>query len=279
MAVAAEQREIVAELLWGLDTIGFSESEEEGVLAIEAFFPTVSEPEDLASKVVAELRSLGVEAQQCSASLFLFEPDSWLDHHRSRFREFSIGSTFFIYPPWSSPSLRYPVNIMVEPAMAFGTGTHESTRLALKALVPVVPDAESMVDVGTGSGILTIGAKKLKPSLAVTAFDNDMLAVSTARENLTKNQVGEVRLFVGEPAALRGVFDLLVANLTLEIFKQVADDLIRLGPKRLVLSGFTGEQKESVRHLFCSLSALEVERVWSENDWVCLYLSDEAAIS
>jgi ribosomal protein L11 methyltransferase len=167
---------------------------------------------------------------------------------------------------------------MLEPALAFGTGTHESTRLALLALEPVVPLVESMVDVGTGSGVLSIGAKLLKPSLAITALDKDVLSVSTASENLSKNQVGGIRLFVGEPIALKSSFDLVVANLTLEIFKQLAGDLIRLSPAHLILSGFTVQQTDSVLYLFRGRCTLEVAKSWRENDWMCVHLSDEKAV-
>jgi ribosomal protein L11 methyltransferase len=277
--VPLTQRDIVSELLWRLDTLGFSESEKGETLILEAFFSGAQSGRDVVNRVSGELTVAGAEPFVCCASLYDFEPKTWLENYRSSFQEFSIGENFFIYPPWSHPSTEYRANIMIEPALAFGTGTHESTRLALLAIEPLLPRVRSMLDVGTGSGILSIGAKKLNPNLAVTAFDNDWLAVKSAWQNLEKNQLDDVYLFAGEVAALSGSYDLIVANLTLEIFKQLAADLCRIGTRHLVLSGFTTEQMESVLYLFKERSTLKIGKVWEENEWMALHLRNATVVN
>lgn len=157
--VAFEERELLAESLWQLETVGFSETVQQDRLIVEAFFPPVDEIPSFLSQVLVELEGFGIKPGKCSASLFEFQPEESLNRYREEFREFSIGDTYFVYPPWSKPSPQFPVNIKIEPSLAFGTGTHESTQLALLALESVLPNVESMLDVGTGSGILSIAAK------------------------------------------------------------------------------------------------------------------------
>lgn len=277
LEIPADYREILAEVLWALDTVGFRESEEGETTLVEAFFLPDTPVQDLLSQVVSQLTAAGAEPLVSSASLYEFEPDSWLLPYRSSFREFSIGDSFFIYPPWKKASAQHAVNIVIEPSLAFGTGTHESTRLALLTLERVLPLVGSMLDVGTGSGILSIAAKKLKSDLVVTAFDNDMLAVQSALKNLRDNKVEGVRLFAGEPMCLRGRHDLTVANLTLELFKLLAADLVRLSRNHMVLSGFTTEQADFVLEIFQESASVGVVKVLNENDWVCLHLRNETS--
>lgn len=275
LEVPVAQREALAELLWQIDTLGFSEKERREVLCVEAFFSPDRYTPSFLSGVAFLLEASGVEPSHCVAAVQDFDPEEWLDKYRSSFREFAVGDCYFIYPPWREPCSRYPVNILIEPTMAFGTGTHESTQLAMLALKPVLPDVGSMLDVGTGSGILSIAAKALKPGLPVTAFDTDVLAARAASRNLHKNQITDVRLFVGDTMALKSGFDLVVANLTLEIFKQLAGELTRLSNRHLILSGFTSDHSEHVLQLFKRVLPCEISNVLVANEWACLHLQHE----
>ncbi|MGW8178542.1 MAG: 50S ribosomal protein L11 methyltransferase [bacterium] len=273
--VGFEERDLLAEALWKLETIGFRETDQEDCLMVEAFFSPVDEIPSFVSNVIAELGSAGIRPEKCSAAPFEFRPEDWLNRYRDEFREFPIGDTYFVYPPWRKPSSRYPVNIKVEPSLAFGTGTHESTQLAMLALESVLPKVKSMLDVGTGSGILSIAAKKLKPELSVTALDNDLLAAISANLSFKENHVDGVRLFAGETTALSSGCDLVVANLTLELHRQLAGEFARLSKRHLIVSGVTRDQTYSVLFLF---RGYEVARVWKKNDWVCFHLQHETSI-
>jgi len=273
--IPAQGRDCLADLLWQLNTVGFSEQEQKGVLKVRAFFSPKEFDSPLATRITEHLDSVGIMPGRCATSTYEFEAEEWLEQYRASFQEFTIGESFFIYPPWRSPSARHPVNIVMEPTFAFGTGTHESTQLAMLALEPILPHVRTMLDVGTGSGILTIAARKLKQDLQVTAFDIDELSVRAAEVNLTANQVDDVRLYAGETKALRATYELVVANLTLELFSQLAEELIRLGSEHLVLSGFTSEQSETVLLLFQGVSPFHVVDKRSENEWVCFHLEYE----
>ena len=176
-----------------------------------------------------------------------------------------MGSTFYIHPPWEGPSKLHPLNLKIKPGGAFGTGTHESTQLCLGALAALIPDSIDLLDVGTGSGILAIAARKLSANLGIVAMDSDPEATFEARRNSYSNQVEDIRFFTGDLTILRGSFDLVVANLTLGIFRQMAVDLVRLTGKTLIVSGFTEDQEALALDQF-KLSSV---RSWSRNGWCC----------
>jgi len=135
--------------------------------------------------------------------------------------------------------------IEIDPGMAFGTGTHETTRLCLEWL-----DAnwrgDSLIDVGTGTGILAIAAALLAPGAEIVAIDVDSVAVDVARENADLNGVlDRIRFQAAGPEAIDGSYDVVLANLTADVIQSVAGPLVALARPggRLVVSGVLAEQE------------------------------------
>lgn len=160
--------------------------------------------------------------------------------------------------------------MVIEPGMAFGTGHHETTRLALSALARHLRPGERVLDLGTGSGILAIAAAKLGGK--ALGVDIDETVLPQAEENARRNGVG-VRFLPGslEEALPHGPFDLLVANLFAELHRELA----LLYPKalapggRLLLTGILAEKASLVKEAMAreGFSLLEEER---EGEWVLL---------
>jgi ribosomal protein L11 methyltransferase len=212
----------------------------------------------------------GWEPVHVSQKQIEFSTQEWLDKYAENFKAFSVGESFFIYPSWGSPSRAHPVNLLIDPSHGFGTGTHESTQLCLLALESTASEVRSLLDVGTGSGILAIAAQNLNPTLNVLAFDIDPLAVDAARENFLKNRIPAPKLWVGETRALSGQFELVVANLTAVIIRRLASEIGRLAREYLIVSGFTVDQGPLVLE---SLGKdFELLQVFSRNDWLCYKL-------
>ena len=266
------KREILSEVLWKLETIGFQEVEEGELLRVRAYFPEARTSDSLVPILSKELAFAGIGDANFSVSTFDYQPETGLEEYRRSFQAFGVGDSFFVYPPWSNPSSEHVVNILMEPSLAFGTGSHESTRLAMQALEAILPDVESLLDVGTGSGILAIAAAKLRPGLRVTAFDIDPLAVHTAALNLTRNGIEDVRLFAGEAVSIAACFDAVVANLTLGLFERLAGELVERCNYHLILSGLIRDQEPAVVDLFSGCSAFSPVNRWQENEWICLHL-------
>ncbi|MBD3383507.1 50S ribosomal protein L11 methyltransferase [candidate division KSB1 bacterium] len=138
----------------------------------------------------------------------------WNQDWKKNYLPIPISDRILIKPTWlEAPKTEYDVVVEIDPAMAFGTGTHATTRMCLKALEDQIHGGEILLDVGTGTGILSFTALKLGARRAV-ALDTDVIAVETAQENAAVNNVlSSIELFAGSVDALKpDSFDLLVAN-------------------------------------------------------------------
>lgn len=164
----------------------------------------------------------------------------WLAEWKASWQPVRIGR-FIIAPPWSELSeAPGDLVIRIEPGMAFGTGTHETTRLCLHAIEGLFAGG-SLLDVGTGTGILAIAAAKMFPAARIEGCDTDADAVAIAIENAELNGVGQIAFRVGtlEHAASA---DLVCANLTADVILPMLQDLVSATCGRLVLSGILREQ-------------------------------------
>ena len=170
----------------------------------------------------------------------------WRRHHRP----VAVGRRLLVAPPWDVPRAPGREVLVIEPGMAFGTGQHATTRGCLEAIESAVEagGVRSALDVGTGSGVLAIALARLGVE-RVVALDVDPAVVPLARANLALNGAARVALLAGPLAALRGRFDLVVANLLAEAIVAEAGALAgAVAPRgRLVLSGLLAEQLPAVR--------------------------------
>jgi ribosomal protein L11 methyltransferase len=187
-----------------------------------------------------------------------------------------IGKSFLVCPPWlKPPALRGRHLISIEPGLAFGTGTHATTRGCMEFIERGVElqDCRPWValDVGTGSGILAIAFAKLG-ARHVWAIDNDPSALEVARDNLRANYVSQaVRLSNTDVRRLRRRFAIVAANLTAETLVQLADALTkRVAPRGfLVLSGILRQHAEAVACSF-KIRGFTVLQRKREKEWVTL---------
>jgi ribosomal protein L11 methyltransferase len=195
---------------------------------------------------------------------------------RAASRPFPVGQRFWIDP--GDPSDSQPpagrIALRLPASAAFGTGGHESTRLALLCLEEDPPAGLAVLDVGTGSGVLALAAAALGARRAY-AFDTDAQAVFVASQNLALHPfASRVSLFAGPPEAIPRAFPLVVANLLPEEFLQARGAVLGcVAPGgRLILSGIPAEREEEL------LARLRSRR-WglsgrrAEGDWVCLCLA------
>jgi ribosomal protein L11 methyltransferase len=157
-------------------------------------------------------------------------------------------SRFIVAPPWEEVAAGDKIVITIEPAMAFGTGTHETTRLCLQAIGEHYSAGQSFLDVGTGTGLLAIAAAKIAENTApVFACDTDPDAITNARENASVNGIdGQIEFAVGSISAETPVFDFVCANLTLDVIVSILGLLLAKTGKHLVLSGILSEQEKAI---------------------------------
>src|SRR5215212_618771 len=193
----------------------------------------------------------------------------WLEEWKQNWQPVEIGR-FIIAPPWSNlGEVRDRLIIRIEPGMAFGTGTHETTRLCLDAIQKHFAGG-SFLDVGTGTGILAIAAAKLFPEARIEACDTDETAVVIARENADANGVlDQITFRVGSLEESTPSADLVCANLTADVITQMLPALVSLTCGKLILSGILETQTAMVQERLaaCGVSEVEIEQ---DGEWVSL---------
>ena len=193
----------------------------------------------------------------------------WLAEWKKEWQPVEVGR-FIIAPPWSEiPDAGGRIVIRIEPGMAFGTGTHETTRLCLKAIEKHFRGG-SFLDVGTGTGILAIAAAKIFPDARVEAYDTDAEAIKIARENARLNGVGgQIRFRTGSIDEQSQSADLVCANLTAPVIVDLLPLLLGATCGRLVLSGILDSQQELVQARLLELGATSFEAD-NDGEWIAL---------
>ena len=192
----------------------------------------------------------------------------WLEEWKQSWQPVEIGR-FVIAPPWSRLDDRPDrLIIRIEPGMAFGTGTHETTLLCLDAIQKHF-SGSSFLDVGTGTGILAIAAAKLFPDARVEACDTDEAAIAIARENATANDVATIEFHVGSIDESTASADLVCANLTADVINQMLPALVSLSCGKLILSGILETQLELVQAGLHACGVDEFE-VTQDGEWVAV---------
>ncbi len=215
--------------------------------------------------------------------------EDWAHAWKRHYKPMRIGRRVLLTPAWEKPEpLPDDLVVLLEPGMAFGTGLHPTTRLCVAALEEWIQPGDSFLDVGTGSGVLSIVAAKLG-ARPVWATDIDPLAIRAARENALRNGTalapGILRIEQGSiPAGQAGRFQVIAANILAEVLVGLFDgtfDTVTLAEPlapggRLILSGILEEKSEMVLSAAARHGLQEVERR-QEADWVALVVRKEHA--
>lgn len=255
--------ELAGSLLFELGATGLVNLEETpSSIKLGAYFEERAQPDEIARVLREQARTAGLSSLR-DVSVSLVADEDWMKKWKEGFEPIEIGERLLIAPSWRLPSDSSRLVIQIDPGMAFGTGTHESTRLCLEALESHWRGG-SMLDVGTGSGILSIAAAKLTPGSSIIAIDVDPQAVSVARENCAINGVSsQVETLESGPRAFASrSFTLVVANLTAEVIVDELPALTRcLGPSgTLVLSGILNELAADVERGLSTSGLALIER-------------------
>ena len=195
----------------------------------------------------------------------------WLEEWKQSWQPVEIGG-FIIAPPWSNLSNRTDRHVIrIEPGMAFGTGTHETTRLCLDAIQKHYAGG-SFLDVGTGTGILAIAAAKLSTGARIEACDTDETAIAIARENAELNFVAEdINFWAGSIDDTTASADLVCANLTADVITSMMPALVGVTCGKLILSGILETQLELVQAALHESGIDDFELV-QDGEWVALII-------
>ncbi len=256
--IAREYEEAASSLLFELGTTGIVTLEETSdEVKLGAYFGAGKDHEEIMSMVRAKFACASLDKMLFEVSITEIADQDWMQKWKEGFEPVIVGARLIVAPSWKLPkSTEGRVVIEIDPGMAFGTGTHETTRMCLEA-IEANWKGGSLLDVGTGTGILAIAAARLVPGSRVTAIDIDPQAVEVARENAEINRASTmIDIVEGGPRDFAGRrFDMVVANLTAEVIIDLMADLVACldGAGTLILSGILIElradvEREITRH-------------------------------
>lgn len=209
------------------------EAENDHVLIHSVFEPEVLTDAHLQS-LKSSLEEYGLSEALITLQMQTVQQDDWLAKWKQGYEQFPVGEKFLICPPWlkdklSKEELANRKLILVEPGMAFGTGLHATTRFCLRAIERILT-GPSVLDVGTGSGILAIAAALVHCECSIIAVDTDPVSIQVARENFQLNDVLErIELILGSTEAVSDrTFNTLLSNLTCEDIVALLPDYEKL---------------------------------------------------
>ena len=200
------------------------------------------------------------------------DEEDWADSWKIFFKPMRVDRDLIIKPSWETVSVDSQTMVIdIDPGMAFGTGTHPTTILCLRLLRKYTVDGDSFLDVGTGSGILSIAAAKFGAD-EIVAVDTDDLALTIAASNFSRNGIDPERrrLISGHLLNnVRGQFDLVAANILTGVILELLTDLKRvLKPEGiLVCSGIIHRHKDRILQAM-SKHQLDIQAVETLDDWV-----------
>jgi ribosomal protein L11 methyltransferase len=264
-------REAVEYALMEAGALGTETGDEsDGVLRITGYFGSTPDRERVRSELFEALRIYDLPSSSVrDMNVREVAQRDWLEEWKQNWQPVEIGR-FVIAPPWSKlDDVHDRLIIRIEPGMAFGTGTHETTRLCLQAIEKHFTGG-SFLDVGTGTGILAIAAAKLFPEARIEACDTDEMAVAIARENAVANGVADqIDLRAGSVEESTASADLVCANLTADVITQILPSLVSLACGKLILSGILETQVEMVQAGLHDNGIDEFE-IEQDGEWVAL---------
>lgn len=274
--------------------VGFTHDEDEGTpvgpITVRAYLPAGADLDETRRRLEESLHYLGM-IQPLPPPVFTPVADrNWMEAWKENYHPIPVGKRLIIVPAWLQPPDDSRIPVRIDPGMAFGTGTHPTTQLCLALIDELIPSADqslTVIDVGCGSGILSIAALKLGARFAL-GVDVDEAAIRASRENARTNAIqdGSFALGVGSVAeVLAGDFaslfpdpgegcraPLVLANILAPVIVRLFDEglanlLVPSG--RLILSGILQDQADMVLAA-ARKKGLELESARQMGDWLAL---------
>ncbi|MNO69075.1 Ribosomal protein L11 methyltransferase [compost metagenome] len=257
----------------------------EGEAKISGYFPEGTDIEAVITEIkerTEELKEFNIDPGQAAITVRDVSEDDWANNWKQYFKPLRVSKRLTIKPTWEqyTPETSEEKIIELDPGMAFGTGTHPTTSLCLRTLEGVIQEGDEVIDVGTGSGILAIGACQLGAS-RVLALDLDPVAVSSAKENTKLNRLEE-RIEVVESdllSVLKNNGDsnvsvtlpvrVVVANILAEIILLFIEDVYQAlqSGGYYIASGIYKNKEQAVEEALLA-AGFEIVNTAREEDWV-----------
>ena len=254
---------------------------DKNISKLNIWLPEISWGKNKRDKLEEKLKNL-LNENNLNINLFSWdhiEEDDWINTWKNFWELELIGQKFLILPCWIDLPSQYDkkVVIKIDPGLAFGTGGHPSTSLCLEMLEQTIVQDKIFLDVGCGSGILSIAAKKLGVE-ELHVIDNDYLAIKSTKENFELNfgQVSNLTIYQGSFLEIKRKnllqkYDLICCNIIACVIKQLIPHFYEILDFNgtLIISGILMSQKEEIIKLL-NLYHFTIDNVLSKKDWICI---------
>ncbi|WP_346885248.1 50S ribosomal protein L11 methyltransferase [Clostridium sp. UBA4395] len=273
--------EDVADVEFKKENLGFADFINESVLTIEEgamvkgyfkdsenFMNTLN----YIKESVDKLGEFGFDKGEGIVTYHKVNEDDWANNWKQYYKPTKVGEHIVVKPTWEDYEEK-PGEVVVEldPGMAFGTGTHETTRMCIKALEKKVKGDTTVFDIGTGSGILSIAAAKLGAK-HVVGVDLDPVAVESAKKNLEFNKVNNIEILYGDlMEVVEGKANIVVANILADIIMFLSEGVRAFIEDEgyFIASGILNTQRDKVTDKLKALDFI-IEEVMEDGEWICI---------
>ena len=274
-------------IIWKLNDLGISSYAFEILLnnknnkKVIIWLPNLNWPESLRIKLVRNIKEV-LDKNNYSTNCFewnLIEQEDWISSWKKYWGPELVGDNLLVLPCWLELPEEYKNKkvIKIDPGAAFGTGSHPTTSLCLEELEKISLSSKKILDIGSGSGILSIAAKCFGAN-EIYALDNDYLAINSTESNFRLNfgTLDDLKTYLGPFDSLVSKytlknFDFILCNILAEVIKGIIPDIrncLKIDGE-VILSGILNSQKDEIIKLL-NASNLRINDVSSKKDWVCI---------
>lgn len=245
------------------------------VAVVKAYFAEEDNIEEILGYVnekLVELKEMGIDLGEAKVEHEKMYEEDWANTWKQYYKPSKVGEKIVVKPIWEEYEQKEgELVVNLDPGMAFGTGTHETTRMCIQALEKYVKEESTVFDVGCGSGILAIAAAKLGAKLAV-GVDLDPVAVESSIENVGYNNLNNIEILHGNLVeVIDGKADIVVANILAEIICILTDDVKRVMKDGgvFITSGIIHDRVDMVCEKL-EATGFEVTEKNRDGEWNCI---------
>lgn len=221
---------------------------------------------------INNLESFGVDKGQGLVLVNKVNEEDWENNWKKYYKPTKVGEKIVVKPIWEQYKPQEDeIIVELDPGMAFGTGTHETTRMCIKALEKYVHKDSIIFDIGTGSGILSISAAKLEAQ-KVLGVDLDAVAVDSAKKNVEFNNLKNIDILHGNlMEVVDGKADIIVANIIADIIMLLTKDVKQFLKKGgyFISSGILLERKDEVVKTL-EVNGFDIKEINTDGEWCCI---------
>lgn len=261
-------------LTWDFADINIFEYGEDTAV-VRAYFNVDEDIHNLIAEIeqkIIEAKAFGINIEGYKITSVVVDEEDWNTQWKKYYKPTKVGDKFVIKPLWEDYEAKEGEIILhMDPGMAFGTGTHETTRMCLEAVEDYMRKDTTVFDIGTGSGILAIGASKLGAK-EVVGVDLDIVAVNSAKENVGYNDLENVTILHGNLMdVVEGNADIIVANIIAEVILILIDDVKKkLNEGGIFIASGIIKEKEAMVKEGLVAKGFDVIETRREGEWVCI---------